>query len=147
MDPLDRKIVAALECDGRLTHAELGRRFGVSGPAIAERIARLMDTRVIVGFRAILNPAAFGLNQEAIIEFTPFGPDYERSVERVLKRPEIRLAYRVTGEGFLFLIVRTQSNEHLNELLLAMTKHGKTRTSIVLRPEVGHRPLCEPVED
>ncbi len=146
MDLLDRKIAAALESDGRLTHAELGRRFGVSGPAIAERVARLMDTGVILGFRAVLNPAAFGQNQESIVEFTPFGPDYERSVERVLQRPEIKRAFRVTGDAFLVLVVGVSSNEHLNELLLVLSTHGKTRTSVVLRTEVDHRPICSPVE-
>ena len=147
MDLLDRKIIAALEVDGRLTHAELGRRFGVSGPAIAERIARLMDTGVIVGFRAVVNPSAFGLGQEAIVEFTPLGPDFERSVERVIKRPEIKQAFRVTGGAFLVLLVRVSSTEHLNELLLMISTCGQTRTSVVLRTEIENRPICIPAAD
>ncbi len=141
IDNLDRRLLSALEVDGRLSHAELSRRLGISPPAIAERIARLIDTGVIIGFHAILDPAAFGLTQEAVVEFTPFGPDYEKSVALVKKFGEVRQAYRVTGTAFLILLVRVSSNAHLNELLLKIASLGHTKTSVVLEAEVENRQL------
>jgi Lrp/AsnC family leucine-responsive transcriptional regulator len=52
LDETDRRLLAELQEDARLSFAELGRRVGLSSPAVAERVARLEQDRVITGYRA-----------------------------------------------------------------------------------------------
>ena len=54
LTPLDQKLLAILEVDARLSHAELARRLGVSATTVAERMARLQETGVIRQFRATI---------------------------------------------------------------------------------------------
>ena len=56
LDDANLKLLAELQADGRLSFAELGRRVGLSPPAVAERMARLEETGVITGYRAEVDP-------------------------------------------------------------------------------------------
>lgn len=57
----NRRILAALTEDSRLSAAELGRRVGMSAPAVWDRVTRLEQAGVIRGYRADIDPAAIGL--------------------------------------------------------------------------------------
>ncbi|MCT8161507.1 Lrp/AsnC family transcriptional regulator [Pseudoruegeria sp. SHC-113] len=61
MDELDRKIVRALQADGRLRIADLSERVGLSPTPCARRVAKLEESGVITGYRAEVNPAKLGL--------------------------------------------------------------------------------------
>jgi Lrp/AsnC family leucine-responsive transcriptional regulator len=67
LDRIDRRIVELLQGDGRLTGAEVGRRVGLSQPAASARILRMEKAGVIVGYRAVVNAAALGLNIHAVV--------------------------------------------------------------------------------
>ena len=60
IDETNRLILSELQDDGRLTVAELGRRVGLSSPAVAERLQRLERDGVIAGYRADIDPRALG---------------------------------------------------------------------------------------
>ena len=60
IDDVDRRLVAELQGDARLTIAELGRRVGLSAPAVADRLRRLERDGVITGYRADVDPRALG---------------------------------------------------------------------------------------
>src|SRR5206468_5538221 len=70
-DSIDRKILALLEADARRTIAEIAREVDLTGPATAERVARMRDTGIIEGFTVRLDPRKLGLQVSAVIEFTP----------------------------------------------------------------------------
>ena len=140
-DPVDVRILQALESSGRMSHAELGRRLNLSAPAVAERIARLTDRGVLRGFRAIIDPAAVGRDVGAIIEFTPYSTDVERVVVQIRLLDEIVSAWRVTGTAFLILHVRVGSTGELNAFLMKLAQLGQTKTSMTLQVEIDDRPL------
>ena len=60
LDAVNLRLLAELQADARLSLAELGRRVGLSSPAVAERLARLEQEDVILGYHADLNPRALG---------------------------------------------------------------------------------------
>ena len=60
LDPTNVTLLAELQGDARLTLAELGRRVGLSSPAVAERLQRLQDAGVITGYHAAVDPRALG---------------------------------------------------------------------------------------
>jgi Lrp/AsnC family transcriptional regulator, leucine-responsive regulatory protein len=72
MDDADRRIVAEMQAAPRLRVAELARRIGLSGPAVADRLRRLEETGTL-SYRAEVNPRALGYTICAIVRISPAG--------------------------------------------------------------------------
>lgn len=68
LDDLDRKIIAVLREDGRITVTDLARQVGISKTPCQMRMRKLIDSGVIRGFRAIVDPASLGLDHVAFVE-------------------------------------------------------------------------------
>ena len=68
LDEFDRKIIAVLRDDGRITMTELAQRIGLSKTPCLQRVRRLIDAKIILGFRAIVDPARLGLDHVAFAE-------------------------------------------------------------------------------
>src|SRR5579884_4269813 len=103
LDQIDRKIVATLTSDGRISLAELGRRVHLSSPAIAERVQRLEQRGVITGYRAILDPRALGYPLTAIVRVKPAPGQVPRIPEVAEKMPEVAECHRITGEDCFYI--------------------------------------------
>ncbi|WP_054589384.1 Lrp/AsnC family transcriptional regulator [Sphingopyxis macrogoltabida] len=68
MDEFDRKILAILGQNGRITFTELAQRVGLSKTPCQQRVKRLQESGLIIGFRAIIDPAKVGLDHVAFAE-------------------------------------------------------------------------------
>ena len=68
LDEFDWKILAALRKDGRVTFTDLAQQVGLSKTPCQQRVKRLVENGVIVGFRAIVDPAKLGLDHVAFAE-------------------------------------------------------------------------------
>lgn len=68
LDEFDRKILAIMGREGRITYTELAQRVGLSKTPCQSRVKRLVDSGLIVGFRAIVDPAKIGLDHVAFTE-------------------------------------------------------------------------------
>ena len=68
LDDFDRKILAILRKDGRITFTDLARQVGLSKTPCQQRVRRLVENGVISGFAAILDPAKVGLDHVAFAE-------------------------------------------------------------------------------
>jgi len=86
-DAFDRKIMAALAAEGRLTAVELASRVGLSPSAVTRRVQALEASGAIEEYRAIVNPTAVGLGINIFVEIT-----LERQNDDTLKAFEARLA-------------------------------------------------------
>jgi Lrp/AsnC family leucine-responsive transcriptional regulator len=67
MDRIDADLVAVLRAEGRASYAELGRRVGLSGPSVQERIRRLEERGILRGYHAAVDPVAVGLDVTALV--------------------------------------------------------------------------------
>ena len=67
LDQTDWRILAALQQDGRMSFAELGRTVAMSASAVTERVRRLEELGVISGYRAVVAPERVGLHIMAIV--------------------------------------------------------------------------------
>src|SRR3954469_7976230 len=95
LDSTDLRLLAELQADARLSLAELGRRVGLSSPAVAERLQRLEQAGVVRGYRAEVDPRALGLSLSAIIRIRP-APGQLRNVAELAQRtPEVVECSRV----------------------------------------------------
>jgi Lrp/AsnC family transcriptional regulator, leucine-responsive regulatory protein len=131
LDGVNVRILKELETDGRVGIAELGRRIGLSAPAVAERVQRLERAGVIVGYRAQIDPSAVGFPVAAVVRIRP-APGQLRKIAEVTQRvPEVVECYRITGEDCYLVKLRLRAIEDLEDVLDEFTPYGLTTTSIV----------------
>jgi Lrp/AsnC family transcriptional regulator, leucine-responsive regulatory protein len=141
LDATNLRLLAELQDDARLSLAELGRRVGLSSPAVAERIQRLEQERVILGYHARIDPRAVGLSLTAVIRVRP-APRQVRTVGDVARRThEVVDCRRITGEDCYIMTAHVRSVEHLEELIDRFAAYGQTTTSIVQSSPVPARGL------
>ncbi len=140
MDLIDRRILSELQSDARLKIAELGRRVGLSAPAVADRMRRLEEDGVLA-YRAEVNPRALGYSICAIVRVSPGSRDIHVIPRLARDVPEITECYRITGEDCYFMKLYLRTIDDLEPVLDQFTPHGRTTTSIVHSAPVPPRPL------
>lgn len=97
LDATDRAILAALQQDGRIALSELGRRIGLSQPAMSERVRRLEERGIITGYGARIDPKALGIATSAIMRLRTTHEHIKPCLELFRALPEVIDVYRVTG--------------------------------------------------
>ncbi|MGE8602758.1 Lrp/AsnC family transcriptional regulator [Bordetella trematum] len=148
MDDIDKKILAELQKDGRLSLTDLAERIGLSLSPCHRRVRALEEAGVIADYRAFLNPAAVGLNFSAIVFVTLRVTDraavqgFEEAVAQV---PEVIQAQRLFGDpDFILHVVTTdlQAYQKLYDYSLSRLPSVQRLTStLVMKSIVQNRPL------
>jgi Lrp/AsnC family leucine-responsive transcriptional regulator len=139
LDDTDRKVLAELQGDARMSLAELGRRVGLSAPAVGERVRRLADEGVIRGFRADVDPRALGFALSAIVRIRPAPRQIAKVAELAQATEEVVECHRITGEDCFFMKVHVRDVEHLEEVIDRFTVFGSTTTSVMQTSPVPGR--------
>jgi Lrp/AsnC family transcriptional regulator, leucine-responsive regulatory protein len=142
LDSTNVRLLSELQDDARLTLAELGRRVGLSPPAVAERLQRLQDEGVIAGYRATVNPRALGYALGAILRIRPAPRQIAKVADVAQRTPEVVECHRITGDDCFFMKLYVRDVEHLEEVIDAFTPFGQTTTSIVQSSPVPGRGLA-----
>jgi Lrp/AsnC family leucine-responsive transcriptional regulator len=143
LDAIDRRIIAELQAAPRLRVAELARRIGLSGPAVADRLRRLEESGTL-SYRAEVSPRALGYTICAIVRISPAGGGLRLIPGIAREVPNITECYRITGEDCYFMKVYLRSIDDLEPILDLFTPYGRTTTSIVHSSPVPPRPLPVP---
>jgi Lrp/AsnC family leucine-responsive transcriptional regulator len=139
LDEIDRKILMELQGDARISYAELGRRVGLTTPAVIERMLKLEDAGIITGYRAEIDTAKVGLPITAFVRMSITGVDYSHIIEVAVSSNEVLECHRGTGGDSFIMKVAVSSVEHLQELIDRLTPYGITTTTIVLSSPVKKR--------
>lgn len=135
MDAIDHHILQRLQADGRATQLELAREVGLSQPAVAERIKKLEERGVILGYAAKVDPAALGKDITAFVGVSIEHPRYfDGFAEAVRSIDDVLECHRVAGKDSYLLKVRTQNPGTLDDLLVGTlrTIPGVTGTNSVI---------------
>lgn len=143
MEAINKKILALLAADGRLSFTELARQTGLSVSAVQQRVRKLEDRGVICGYSAIIDPDAAGLPLTAFISIKPFDPAApDDAPERLAHLAAIEACHSVAGEENYILKVRVASPAELEDLLqqIRASANVSTRTTIVLSTPYEGRP-------
>jgi DNA-binding Lrp family transcriptional regulator len=147
MDGIDRKILAELEAEGRLTVTELAQRVRLSVAPCHRRLRELERTGAIRGYRAVVDPAAIGLGFEVLVQVTMDREDaatvaeFERGLAEL---PEVRHAERLFGDPDYLLRVATADiaayQALRDERLATLPGVGRLTSTIVMKRIVEERP-------
>jgi DNA-binding Lrp family transcriptional regulator len=124
LDVIDRRILAELQADGRMTNVELARRAGISAPPCLRRVRRLEEAGIIRGFHADSDPQKLGWE---ITFFAIVGLESQK--EQVLQGfekhvggwPEVRECHMIRGGGDFLLKLVARDTAHENALTTRLT--------------------------
>lgn len=144
LDEIDWKLLKELQQDARMTYAAMGRRVGLTTPAVIERVHKLEDAGIITGYRADLDLSKVGLPVTAFLRMSITGVDYSHIVEVAQESDEVLECHRGTGGDSFIMKVAVESVEHLQTLIDKLTPYGITTTSIVLSSPVKKRVIEGP---
>ena len=147
MDAVDRKILAELQADGRLTVTELAQRVSLSIAPCHRRLRELERSGAIRGYRAVIDPAAIGLGFEVLVQVTMDREDaatiarFESSLADV---PEVHHAERLFGDPDYLIRVATADLAAYqvlrDEKLATLPGVQRLSSTIVMKRIVDNRP-------
>ena len=144
MDAMDRKILSALQADGRLSVTDLAEHVGLSPTPCARRMARMEADGIITGYAARVDAAklGYGITVFVFVELERQSQKTLQEFERAIKRfPEVMECHLMTGSRDILLKIATSDltafDEFLENSLLRVEGIRSTRTSFSLRSMVN----------
>jgi Lrp/AsnC family leucine-responsive transcriptional regulator len=139
LDTTNISLLRELEADARLSLAELGRRVGLSSPAVADRLERLEDAGVIRGYTAEVDPRALGYELAVVLRIRPAPRELKKVAELAQRTPEVVECHRITGDDCYLMKAYVRDVEHMEEVIDRFAIYGQTTTSIVQSSPVPRR--------
>ncbi|WP_121251897.1 AsnC family transcriptional regulator [Nocardioides ferulae] len=144
MEGTDRRILELLSVDGRMSYTDLGKATGLSTSAVHQRVKRLEQRGLILGYGATVNYDGIGLALTAFISIRPIDPSQpDDCPDRLRDITEIESCWSVAGEESYILKIRTATPHDLEHLLarIRAAANVSTRTTIVLSTFYENRPV------
>jgi DNA-binding Lrp family transcriptional regulator len=139
LDRMDRKLLAALQRDARLTNQELAERIGLSASQCSRRRSALEASGIITGYHAHLDKekSGFGLTSIISVTLATHNPDNANRLAELFRSLEnVQEAYSLTGEMDYFIKVVTPDlralSEFINTKLLPHDAVLNVKTAVVL---------------
>jgi Lrp/AsnC family transcriptional regulator, leucine-responsive regulatory protein len=143
VEETDRAIVAALTTDGRLSYTELAGKVGLSVSAVHQRVRRLEQRGVLLGYTARVDYRALDLPMTAFVAIRPLDlSQADDAPDRLSHLGQIEACYSVAGEDHYLLLVRVGDPGDLERLLqeIRAAANVATRTTVVLSTPYEQRP-------
>lgn len=132
LDSINSKILECLQKNARLSNAEIGRRVGISSPAVSERIKKMEDLGIIEDYKTIVSPFEIGYQLKAIITLRAFMGKLKPFLEKVKTYDEVINCYRITGDENIVMEVVLKNQKHLEAFIDQLISYGESKTQIVL---------------
>jgi Lrp/AsnC family leucine-responsive transcriptional regulator len=139
LDDTGRRLLGELQRDARVSLAELGRRVGLSSPAVAERIKRLEGAGVIRGYHADIDPRMLGYTLGVAIRIRPAPRQLTEVAALARDSSEVVECHRVTGDDCYVMTAFVRDVEHLEEVIDRFAAYGQTTSSIMQSSPVPRR--------
>lgn len=135
LDRLDIAILEALQENARTPLSEVGRRIGLSQPATSERVKRLEERGIILGYGARVDAAALGLGMMAIVGIKTTHEHIKPALLAFAEMPHVVEVHRITGKECFLLKVLVPTPGQLETIVDTIARFGAVTTSLVLRSE------------
>ena len=132
IDDLNWSILEELQKNARLATTEIGRRVGLSAPAVADRIEKMEELGIIKGYHTLLDFDKLDLTIRSFILFKTNNLKYTELIKLVESVPEIIEWYAITGSYAILLEIATNTSERLTNIIEQLEEYGETNTSLIL---------------
>lgn len=147
LDDLNWRILKYLQENARESFANIGRKVGLTPPAVAERVKKMEDLGVINGYKALVSHTLTGYQLRAIITLRAFMGKLKPFLEAVVSFEEVVHCYRITGNENIIMHVVLKDQFHLEKFIDKLIQYGETRTHIILSDVVSNAPIKRRKED
>ncbi len=132
IDDLNWKILESLQENARESFANIGRKVGLTPPAVAERVRKMEDLGILQGYKAMVSHAMTGHQLKAIITLRAFMGKLKPFLALVISFEEVINCYRITGNENIVMEVVLKDQFHLEQFIDKLIQYGETRTHIIL---------------
>jgi len=150
LDDIDLKILTYLQPNAYLSNVELSKKIGMAPSAVLERVKKLEQKGIIIGYPTRINPEALHLNLLAFIFIkSSEGPGNATVAKQLAKLPEILELHHIAGEDCYIAKVRAKDPLSLVQFMREKFSKVKgiinTKTTIVLQTvkEDNHLPISK----
>lgn len=144
IDALNWKILSCLQENARMSNTEIGRKVGVSSPAVSERIKKMEDLGVIENYHTTISSFEAGYQLKALITLRAFMGKLKPFLEKVKIYDEVVNCYRITGNENIVMEVVLKNQKHLENFIDQLIVYGETKTQIVLSHVVKNKAIKKP---
>ena len=141
IDSLNWNILNLLQQNARISNAAIGRKVGISSPAVSERIKKMEDAGLILGYKTIVSPFSAEYQLKAIITLRAFMGKLKPFLTKVKTYDEVINCYRITGNENIVMEVVLKNQKQLEGFIDELIVYGETKTQIVLSHVVAHNPI------
>ncbi len=145
IDSTNWGILQCLQQNARLSNAEIGRKVGLSSPAVAERIKKMEDYGVLTGYKAVVSYTKTGYQLKAIITLRAFMGRLKPFLTKVSQFDEVLNCYRITGNENIIMEVVLRDQIHLQEFIDSLITYGEVKTHIILSNLIQNNPITDGV--
>lgn len=132
IDELNCRILNCLQENARESFANIGRKVGLTPPAVAERVKKMEDLGILEGYQAMVSHAKTGHQLRAIITLRAFMGKLKPFLAIVVSYEEVINCYRITGNENIVMEVVLKDQFHLEKFIDQLIQYGETRTHIIL---------------
>lgn len=143
IDDLNWKILECLQENARESFANIGRKVGLTPPAVAERVKKMEDLEILQGYKAMVSHALTGHQLKAIITLRAFMGKLKPFLATVVTFEEVVNCYRITGNENIVMEVVLKDQFHLEKFIDRLIQYGETRTHIILSNVVSNAPIVK----
>jgi Lrp/AsnC family leucine-responsive transcriptional regulator len=141
LDELNWGILQCLQTNSRESFASIGRKVGLTAPAVAERVKKMEDMGILEGYKTKISHYKVGYQLKAIITLRAFMGKLKPFLEVVKSLDEVLNCYRVTGNENIIMEVVLRDQFHLEKFIDKLIQYGETRTHIILSEVVSYAPI------
>ena len=141
IDSLNWNILNLLQQNARISNAAIGRKVGISSPAVSERIKKMEDAGLILGYKTLVSPFRADYQLKAIITLRAFMGKLKPFLIKFKTYDEVINCYRITGNENIVMEVVLKNQKQLEGFIDELIVYGETKTQIVLSHVVAHNPI------
>ncbi len=141
IDELNWSILKILQENSRESLTSIGRKVGLTPPAVAERVKKMEDTGMLIGYKAKVSHNKAGYQLQAIITLRAFMGKLKPFLETVKTFNEVVNCYRITGNENIIMEVILKDQFHLEKFIDVLIQYGETRTHIILSHVISDAPI------
>ena len=141
LDDLDMNILKMLQKDGKISCEEIAQRLDRSASTVRDRIRKLEDRHIIIGYTTIVDEEYLGIHSDAFISTSVESGDVNEAIIKLYTIENISEILQVTGEKRVIFRVKSRDHQELNAILdrkIRPLGFDNFEVTVILKPLVRY---------
>ena len=139
LDGTSWAILEALQENGRIPYSELGKKVGLSTPAVSERVRKLEENGIITGYRATLDMQKLGREITAFVSIRSTPDKNKKLIDFIKNSPVVEEGHYITGQASYIVKIVVPKIKDMETFIGEISHFGATNTSIVMSTHVDKK--------